>query len=385
MLDKIDKISFIKADLLKEFSLGFGEKIIDFDADGKQVYVIGDLHQDSNSLKSILKATGFFEKEVYLVFLGDYIDRGEDPFLINKLLILRHYYGERIILLRGNHEVSPFSELKAPKTDEWDFFNYLKSLDFDASEEILFYHEMFEKMPVLCRVKYRGFNILLLHGGLPRVSLKNGYPKKLEYFFGLNSPIGISYENDFLWNDFGYDGYNSKIRSEITQKESEYFLQQFGFDYIIRSHEYVKEGYKTDFDRIITIFSNGSKNVIDASVNEESAYSGIPALFDLTNSEVCYFYSDKLIPVKKLYLKKFNKKVSKPVFNVSKKVKLKRVYFPSRFRVLDMNTGRVDVFTQSLINYKNLQHFYGIDVSFAFRVNKIPLKIKKNEMKLLIY
>ncbi len=73
-------------------------------------YVIGDLHGDFEQLKRILLRENILEKLVHgeqirLIFLGDYIDRGEKQLeLIMGVFILKRLFPDSIILNRGNHE-----------------------------------------------------------------------------------------------------------------------------------------------------------------------------------------------------------------------------------------------------------------------------------------
>lgn len=73
------------------------------------LYVIPDIHGNFNQLKLICnrilplrKSDGIKDK---LVFLGDYIDRGEDtPAVLDFLIDIKKKYKDQVIFLRGNHE-----------------------------------------------------------------------------------------------------------------------------------------------------------------------------------------------------------------------------------------------------------------------------------------
>jgi len=75
---------------------------------GKTIYFVGDLHGDIVSLKAILQQTNFFtDPNVELIFTGDYVDRGAESLeTLTYLLKLRELTGQRVTLLRGNHEQS---------------------------------------------------------------------------------------------------------------------------------------------------------------------------------------------------------------------------------------------------------------------------------------
>ena len=375
MIEKFSQIGYLRKDAL--FKLNFkNSPIINFDADNKDVFIIGDLHQDDESLIDILKATQFFEKDdVYLIFLGDYIDRGGDKFLINKLLVLKYYFKDRVILLRGNHEISPKSELIPPMLREYDFFNYLEFLkeeNYVDDEMIGFYHNLFENLPILVNVKFNEFNLLLVHGGIPRFDFKRGYPKNIEDFFFLNSPINVSYINDFLWNDFAkFQNFSSQIRYNVSKKETEYFLYKFNYDYIIRAHEAVKEGYKIDYSRVITLFSNGN--------SPKSYYAVDPKILHLNTKTIFSFKGGVLKPEKTLIFSKFSKKFALEKIKKKKKFQVKKFKIINLVKVTELYTGNSTVLEKDKLQYKFLDNLYGVDVKF--KVNFF----KRKEKRLLKY
>lgn len=370
MIEQFSKIGFLRKEPL--FKLNFKEPLIlDFDANNKEVFIIGDLHQDDYSLINILKATEFFERDdIYLIFLGDYIDRGADKFLINKLLVLKHYFKKRVILLGGNHEIPPNSSLIPPLTYEDDFFNYLgflKKEGYVDDEVINFYNNLFENLPILVSLKFKDFNFLLVHGGIPRFNFQRGYPKIIEDFFFLDSPIGMSYINDFLWNDFGeFKNFSSEIRYQVSKKELEYFLFRYKYDYVIRAHEAVSKGYKIDYNRVITIFSNGDNN--------RSSYSVKPKIFHLNSGTIFNFDKGILKPEKTIFYTKFDKNF----YLIRKKLKKrfsKRKYKKASFiRVTELFTNKSIVIEKDKLSYKYLKDLYGINLNFRCNLNKFKNK-----------
>ena len=66
-------------------------------------YAIGDLHGEVSLLRALL-ATLPFRPQDTLVFLGDYLDRGEDSIATIRELIALQKRHQRSIFLRGNHE-----------------------------------------------------------------------------------------------------------------------------------------------------------------------------------------------------------------------------------------------------------------------------------------
>ncbi len=76
------------------------------------IYAIGDIHGCLFALEALLEKLPLKWGEDYLVFLGDYIDRGPDPRKVLEVVMeLKESYPEKVIPLLGNHE--------------WMFLNYL--------------------------------------------------------------------------------------------------------------------------------------------------------------------------------------------------------------------------------------------------------------------
>ena len=78
-----------------------------------EAVVVGDLHGDLQSLVYILDDSKFLNKarsarDVLLVFLGDYGDRGDYSAEVYYVVLkLKQIFPENVILMRGNHEGPP--------------------------------------------------------------------------------------------------------------------------------------------------------------------------------------------------------------------------------------------------------------------------------------
>jgi len=83
------------------------------------IFAIGDIHGCFQALERLLQKLPIEWEEDYLVFLGDYIDRGPDPRLtLEGVMELKEAFGDRVIPLMGNHE--------------WMFLRYLHGVDEDV-------------------------------------------------------------------------------------------------------------------------------------------------------------------------------------------------------------------------------------------------------------
>lgn len=222
-----------------------------FEAD--KFLVVGDLHGDLESYRSILKLSGIKKRmdneDCYVVFLGDYIDRGPSQLeLIMEILKLKLRYAEKVILLRGNHE-PPRNLMPYPHD-----FPYVLREKFGENAEELYeiFLELFDLMPYAALASRR---ILFVHGGPPISTLNTN---SLDEYFGLGAnKQKILYE--VLWSD-PYDteliepsprgaGYLYGIK--ITKSA----LAKTGAKIIVRGHEPV-DGYKLDHNGlVVTLFS----------------------------------------------------------------------------------------------------------------------------------
>ncbi|VDN44347.1 unnamed protein product [Gongylonema pulchrum] len=110
-------------DLLRECST------LEYIHDPEGVAIFGDLHGSVFDLFKGLKNSGW-PSERTLIFLGDYVDRGEYPIeLVLFLFLLKLRYPKRVYLLRGNHET--ISQCYGNKTDERGL---IRTVCFDSSE-----------------------------------------------------------------------------------------------------------------------------------------------------------------------------------------------------------------------------------------------------------
>ena len=82
------------------------------------IFAIGDIHGCLRPLEDLLEKLPVNWSEDYLVFLGDYIDRGPDSRLVlETLMALKEAHPERVVCLLGNHE--------------WMLLRYLQGYDRD--------------------------------------------------------------------------------------------------------------------------------------------------------------------------------------------------------------------------------------------------------------
>ncbi len=156
-------------------------KVIRDDFSGPLLFV-GDLHGDPMGLKI---ARRFLERgNGKVVFLGDYADRGRyQRETLRELFTLLLDYPDRVILLRGNHEIGPPGHPRyAGPVFPYDVKNVL------TPEELSLYEEIHVRLPVVYLNEEIG--IIALHGFIS-ASLLSDLPRE------------ISPEEEFyiLWSD----------------------------------------------------------------------------------------------------------------------------------------------------------------------------------------
>ena len=217
-----------------------------------KVIVVGDLHGDLQSLVFILEDSGFISRSPeaggYIVFLGDYGDRGDESVEVyHFILSLKTMFREKVILLRGNHEgpqdlgVRPHDLpyfLRARYRGEWrKIYEHLREL-FDS-----LHHS------VIAKGKY-----LMLHGGLPE-----GIASATDIAYAHQYHPDKRYLEQILWSDPGQtpQSYPSprgagRIFGEKITRE---LLDQLGVKILIRSHEPC-DGISLDHKgKVLTLFS----------------------------------------------------------------------------------------------------------------------------------
>jgi hypothetical protein len=216
-----------------------------------ELIVVGDIHGDADSLEHILLETGFEDRVIegenlYLLCLGDYIDRGPGQIrVLHRLLRLLGSYPGRVILLRGNHE-GPRDVPFHPH----DFPVVLRAAyGLEATS-------IYWEFRALCDELYTAAVVpgktLFLHGGVP---------------VGLSGLDDLAYANmehpakdnliQALWNDpMEEDGVQTNPRGVgrlFGPDEAKRALRTVGVSTLVRSHQSC-EGFLWVGDTL-TIFS----------------------------------------------------------------------------------------------------------------------------------
>jgi len=210
-----------------------------------------DLHADSEPLQDWLEkgqVEGWIDKkdcfklipkkgeERFYVFLGDYIDRGDEG-VINLDILMNLYIKnpDHVVFLRGNHESYGVAQRYGFETE----------LDTKYKLNLAQIDDAFNFLSSACFLVWGNKGIFLTHGGFKRDYDFRKLLQKKEKQFHLVLD-GFSGQNYFAWSDFGkkfFDfNYNRGIGEILTIKEvAEWFetysvkdLELLG---VIRGHD----------------------------------------------------------------------------------------------------------------------------------------------------
>jgi serine/threonine-protein phosphatase PP1 catalytic subunit len=212
------------------------------------VRVIGDLHGQFYDLLALLRLGGMPPSTAYL-FLGDYVDRGQNSIeTIAYLLALKMKYPQHIWLLRGNHETRDLGAM-------YGFLDECK----ERYDESLFdaFVDAFAFLPIAAIVSDR---IFCVHGGLSPEFSDVWQLKKRQ------RPLDVAADTlvtDLLWSDPNPDGEGYVVSERGTsytfgRDVVREFLERNNFDLLCRGHQVVLDGYEFSFgnDRsTLTVFS----------------------------------------------------------------------------------------------------------------------------------
>ncbi|WP_340818172.1 metallophosphoesterase family protein [Methanolobus sp. WCC4] len=195
--------------------------------------IIGDIHGNIKALEFILRMYQEMGCED-VIFLGDYVDRGQDSVaVLCRLLELKLKNERNIILLKGNHETQEMNSI-------YGLYDEIQDHDL-----FLFANSIFQEMPVAALLNN---TIFCVHGGIP----------------GVVDIKEMTKENSFpyLWNDPsnlpGMTASTRGIRPECFGPDVFHdFMRLNGLSLMIRAHTAYFRGYAWLFDkRLLSIFSS---------------------------------------------------------------------------------------------------------------------------------
>lgn len=207
--------------------------------------VIGDIHGQFSDLLHIFQVYGSPEQNSY-VFLGDYVDRGENSLeCIMLLLVYKAMHPGNIVLIRGNHEQRTINKV-------YGFYDEV-CMKYGGSKIWDAVNSVFPHFNLGCIIDNK---YLCIHGGIsPRITIN-----KLERADRFEKITEESIINDIIWSDPYYkQGFAPNPRGSgflFGEDILKQFLMFNNLEMIVRSHQLAIEGYKWDFENLcLTIWS----------------------------------------------------------------------------------------------------------------------------------
>jgi protein phosphatase len=222
----------------------------------KRAVFVGDIHGELDTLNELLRLTNFMNEDItsdargYMVFLGDFVDRGSNSVeTLAKLLDTKIRFRENVVLLRGNHELPDVNS-------RYGFYDEVMSkYPREGNEIYTLCNRLFEKFP---HAVITANGILAVHGGIPeKVSslheLANLDENGLQQLLW-NDPRSriLGFQPNYERDPSGLSGI--KIFGEdVTEK----FLKTIGARFLIRAHENLEgTGYMVVSKMVLSIFSS---------------------------------------------------------------------------------------------------------------------------------
>ena len=211
------------------------------------VRICGDVHGQFHDLLRVFDS-GFVPENKFL-FLGDYVDRGDQSIeVIGLLFALKILYPQNIFLLRGNHESIEMAEQ----------FGFLDECVLKLNEDIFYkFMNAFNYLPIAAVV---GKKLFCVHGGLSP-SLQT-----IDQIREILRPTCIPEEGiiaDLLWSDpdprtqdWGPNDRGATITWGLSA--AKLFLENNKMEKVIRGHQLANEGYAFPFapdESVVTIFT----------------------------------------------------------------------------------------------------------------------------------
>ncbi|GMT32190.1 hypothetical protein PFISCL1PPCAC_23487, partial [Pristionchus fissidentatus] len=212
-------------------------------------YVFGDIHGQLDDLKFMLNKIGAPPRN-RLLFLGDYVDRGQHGVTtIVLLLALKLRYPDQIYLLRGNHETRLVNR-------RYGFFDEcLGKHGIDVGLQVwTALQHVFNCLPLAALV---GKRIFCAHGGISDSLVTF---KQFDRIVRPADVADVGLMVDLLWSDPSnktewYQPSHRGASSVFGSRAISTFCQNLGIDLIVRAHQCIDEGYEMFGTNLITIFS----------------------------------------------------------------------------------------------------------------------------------
>jgi serine/threonine-protein phosphatase PP1 catalytic subunit len=212
-------------------------------------HIFGDIHGQYSDLLKFLDITGLPPK-TKLIFLGDYVDRGDYSIEVVALLFaLKMKFPTNVYLIRGNHEC-------AEVNSEYGFLDECIERFGETGKKI--WAVINNTLHVLPLALVLNNAVFCVHGGIsPEL-------KSVKDILGCSR--GTCIPEDGLLCDLTWSDPKQKQKTEwadnsrgvsytFNEKALKTFLDNSGLQMVCRAHQVVKNGYEFYHGHLITVFS----------------------------------------------------------------------------------------------------------------------------------
>lgn len=281
----------------------------------KDFVIVGDVHGNLESILTIFDIMGHPKNTKYL-FLGDYVDRGNNSCEVIILLYsMKCLYPDNIYLLRGNHEFRDINEFygfkdecisRVKRTINGNTFPVGKQFFTRVTDS-------FAHLPI-CAIL--NDDIFCVHGGISSL-LENRQELLSIQKVGVDHDYNNTIQTELMWNDpidstDFYDKSERGVGFVFGREALNSFLKKMKFKLIIRSHQMEDDGYNWPFGEsggILTVFSSidycGSPNSAALAVvcNKKNESNDLVKVTQIqTNSDPNHYFKivAKLLMVSRL-------------------------------------------------------------------------------------
>ena len=233
----------VKTILSKESSL------LKLKTNNQPIYIFGDIHGQYSDLIRFLELTKLPPK-VRLLFLGDYVDRGENNIEVIVLLFaLKIKFSKNVYMIRGNHECSQLNQMYGFQEECLARYPESGMKLWNTINDTLSF------LPIAALINKQ---IFCVHGGIS---------KDLKSFDEISKlPKGECIPNsgimcDLTWSDpkkqsNPYADNDRGVAYTFNEKALDEFNQRMGIHLVCRAHQVVDAGYKFFSDnKLVTVFS----------------------------------------------------------------------------------------------------------------------------------
>mmetsp|Transcript_67887 Transcript_67887/g.99292 ORF Transcript_67887/g.99292 Transcript_67887/m.99292 type:complete len:314 (+) Transcript_67887:251-1192(+) len=210
------------------------------------VTVVGDIHGQFYDLLELFRIGGRAPDTNYL-FMGDYVDRGYYSVeCVTLVVLLKLRYPNRVTILRGNHESRQITQV-------YGFYDECVR-KYGSANVWKCFTDLFDFLPLAATIDKQLF---CPHGGLSPSLDTVAQMQQLERFQEIPHEGPIC---DLMWSDpddrVGWGISPRGAGYTFGQDVSEHFNHTNGFEFIVRAHQLVMEGYNWSHENaVVTLFS----------------------------------------------------------------------------------------------------------------------------------